>query len=60
VKQSVVPRAFWYLSLGGGIVLTVYAVHRHDPVFLVGQAGGLLIYARNLWFARGGKPAAAA
>lgn len=48
VKRSVVPVAFWYFSLGGGIVLTAYAVHRMDPVFIVGQAAGLIVYFRNL------------
>jgi lipid-A-disaccharide synthase-like uncharacterized protein len=52
VKASVVPRPFWYLSLAGGAVLTVYALHRRDPVFVLGQGAGLLIYARNLWFTR--------
>lgn len=46
--ESVLPRAFWYFSLGGGIVLLAYAVHRRDPVFAIGQATGLLIYSRNL------------
>ncbi len=59
MKRSVVPHAFWYLSLAGGLVLTVYAVHRRDPVFTLGQAAGLLIYARNLWLTRQGEPAAA-
>lgn len=49
VRRSVVPRLFWYLSLAGGSVLLVYAVHRRDPVFIVGQATGLLVYSRNLW-----------
>ena len=49
-KQSVVPRSFWYLSLAGGAVLLSYAIHRRDPVFIVGQATGFLIYTRNLWF----------
>ncbi len=47
-RRSVVPLAFWLLSLGGGLTLLIYAIHRHDPVFIVGQAGGLLIYTRNL------------
>jgi lipid-A-disaccharide synthase-like uncharacterized protein len=46
--RSVVPVGFWWLSVGGGILLLVYAVHRRDPVFIVGQAGGLLVYLRNL------------
>lgn len=49
-KQSIVPVAFWYFSLGGGVTLLAYAVYRQDPVFIAGQAGGLLIYARNLYF----------
>lgn len=49
-KASVIPRAFWFLSLGGGIVLLAYAMYRKDPVFIVGQATGLFIYTRNLWF----------
>jgi lipid-A-disaccharide synthase-like uncharacterized protein len=47
-KRSVVPLAFWYFSIGGGATLLAYAVHRLDPVFIVGQAAGLLIYLRNL------------
>lgn len=47
-KKSTVPIAFWFLSLGGGILLLSYAIWRKDPVFIVGQAGGLLIYFRNL------------
>lgn len=49
-KASVVPTAFWFFSICGGLVLLSYAVHRQDPVFIVGQATGLLIYSRNLWF----------
>lgn len=45
-----IPRAFWFLSLSGGLVLLAYAVHRNDPVFIVGQATGLFIYCRNIWF----------
>jgi len=47
-KESVVPLSFWYLSLGGGIILLVYAVYKKDPVFVLGQASGLIVYARNL------------
>jgi lipid-A-disaccharide synthase-like uncharacterized protein len=49
-QASVVPLAFWYFSLAGGTVLLAYALYRQDPVFIVGQAGGLLIYMRNLYF----------
>lgn len=47
-RRVVMPRMFWYLSLLGGVALLAYAVHRRDPVFAVGQATGLLVYARNL------------
>jgi lipid-A-disaccharide synthase-like uncharacterized protein len=59
-KQPVIPRAFWYLSLtGGGLVLS-YAIHQRDPVFIVPQAAGLVIYLRNVWLSfRPGSPAAA-
>jgi lipid-A-disaccharide synthase-like uncharacterized protein len=49
VKRSVVPEAFWYFSFLGGVTLLAYAVHKHDPVFILGQASGLLIYSRNIW-----------
>jgi lipid-A-disaccharide synthase-like uncharacterized protein len=47
--RSTIPLAFWYFSLGGGIVLFAYAVHRADPVFILGQSLGVFIYSRNLW-----------
>jgi lipid-A-disaccharide synthase-like uncharacterized protein len=46
----VIPRSFWFLSLSGGLVLLAYSIHRRDPVFIVGQATGMFIYTRNLWF----------
>ncbi|MBA2594873.1 MAG: lipid-A-disaccharide synthase N-terminal domain-containing protein [Pseudomonadota bacterium] len=49
-RRSIVPKAFWYFSIGGGITILCYAIHREDPVFIVGQASGLLIYLRNLYF----------
>lgn len=46
--QSVVPIEFWYLSVGGAVLLLVYALHRRDPVFFIGQLTGILVYFRNL------------
>lgn len=46
--ESVVPVAFWYLSLVGGLILTIYAIYKHDPVFIVGQGAGVIVYLRNL------------
>jgi lipid-A-disaccharide synthase-like uncharacterized protein len=48
--KSVVPIAFWFFSIGGGALLLVYALYRRDPVFIAGQAFGVFIYARNLYF----------
>lgn len=49
-KESIIPRAFWFFSVAGGLTLLSYAMYRQDPVFIVGQAAGLVIYGRNLWF----------
>lgn len=49
-RQSIVPTAFWYLSIAGGVVLLSYALWRGDPVFIAGQSFGLLVYSRNLWY----------
>ncbi|KEO58035.1 lipid-A-disaccharide synthase N-terminal domain-containing protein [Thioclava indica] len=48
-RDSVVPVAFWYFSLAGGLMLFSYAVYRRDPVFILGQSLGVFIYSRNLW-----------
>lgn len=47
-KKSVIPLAFWYFSIGGSLVLLTYSIYRKDPVFILGQCMGLLIYSRNL------------
>ncbi len=49
-EQSIIPTAFWYFSLAGGLTLLTYAIYRRDPVFIIGQSTGLLIYSRNLYF----------
>jgi lipid-A-disaccharide synthase-like uncharacterized protein len=59
-KQSIIPTAFWYFSLAGGVTLLSYAIYKMDPVFISGQAGGLLIYIRNLYFIRRDRSAATA
>lgn len=51
-RRSVVPLAFWYFSIAGGVVLLIYALYRRDPVFIAGQALGLAIYLRNLFLIR--------
>jgi lipid-A-disaccharide synthase-like uncharacterized protein len=47
--ESVVPVAFWYFSIGGGLLLFAYSLWRVDPVFIVGQSLGVFIYSRNLY-----------
>jgi lipid-A-disaccharide synthase-like uncharacterized protein len=49
-KRSIIPSAFWFFSVGGGLILLIYAIYRRDPVFIVGQAAGLFIYGRNIVF----------
>ncbi len=58
-RKSVMPVAFWYFSLAGGVMLTAYALYRRDPVFILGQSMGLVIYARNLWLIQVEKKSAA-
>ena len=48
--RSVIPLAFWVFSIGGGLLLLGYALYRRDPVFIVGQAFGVFVYLRNLYF----------
>ena len=47
-RESVIPIAFWWLSLLGGGTLLAYAIWRKDPVFILGQGTGLVVYIRNL------------
>jgi lipid-A-disaccharide synthase-like uncharacterized protein len=47
-RDSVVPVAFWWLSLAGGMTLLSYAIYRRDMVFILGQSMGVFIYVRNL------------
>jgi len=48
--KSVIPLAFWLLSIAGGALLLAYALYRRDPVFIAGQAFGVFVYVRNLYF----------
>ena len=59
-KRSIIPVAFWYFSLAGGATLFIYALHIGDPVFILGQSMGVLIYTRNLYFIHKQRPLAGA
>src|ERR1044071_8035979 len=48
--KSVIPLAFWWFSIGGGLLLFVYALYRRDPVFIARQGFGVFVYLRNLYF----------
>lgn len=50
VGHSVIPTAFWFLSIGGGLLLLVYSLYRKDAVFIAGQSFGVFVYLRNLYF----------
>jgi lipid-A-disaccharide synthase-like uncharacterized protein len=50
VGRSVIPVAFWFFSIGGGVLLFVYSLIIRDPVFIIGQGLGLFVYLRNLYF----------
>ncbi len=47
-KLSHVPLSFWFISLTGGLMVLVYAIQRHDPVFIIGQLIGIGNYSRNI------------
>ena len=49
VRRSIMPETFWYFSFAGGLMLFIYALHRADPVIMLGQFFGLFIYARNIY-----------
>ena len=51
-RASIVPETFWYFSLFGGALLFSYAIYRLDPVFMLGQGMGIVIYSRNIYFIR--------
>jgi lipid-A-disaccharide synthase-like uncharacterized protein len=55
-KQSVMPTAFWWFSLAGGLCLLSYATFRGDPVFILGQSAGMVVYFRNLVLLRRRRP----
>ena len=46
--QSLIPVSFWYLSLIGGLIVLAYGLHKLDPVIILGQLPGTIVYTRNL------------
>jgi lipid-A-disaccharide synthase-like uncharacterized protein len=48
-RESVISISFWFFSIAGGLTLFTYALYRLDPVFILGEGAGILIYSRNLY-----------
>ena len=47
--KSVMPVTFWYFSIIGGLIVLAYGIHKLDPVIILGQLPGVIVYSRNLW-----------
>lgn len=47
-RESIITESFWWFSLFGALTLFSYFVWRQDPVGILGQASGIVIYARNI------------
>jgi len=48
-KKSVMPEMFWYFSLVGGLIVLAYGFHKMEPVIILGQLPGVVVYSRNLY-----------
>lgn len=46
--QSVVPMAFWFFSMGGGVMTLIYGIAKREPIIILGQALATVIYIRNI------------
>ena len=51
-KESSLPKGFWIISIIGASLIFSYGLFRHDPVLIIGQGFGFLIYSRNLFIIR--------
>lgn len=51
-NQSMLPLGFWLISLTGSFIIVAYAVYRKDPVLILGQSTGLIVYSRNIYLLR--------
>ena len=46
--RSVMPTAFWFLSIAGGSMILTYGIVRREPIIIIGQVLAVFIYVRNL------------
>ena len=57
--ESMLPLTFWAISVTGSAMIISYAIIRHDPVLIIGQATGMVVYVRNIMIGlRAGKRSA--
>lgn len=54
-QESLLPLGFWLISLTGSCIIVSYALVRHDPVLILGQSTGLIVYIRNIWIMKHSK-----
>jgi len=47
-RDSVIPMAFWHLSIVGSLIMLVYAIHKRDPVFMLAYLPNAFVYVRNV------------
>lgn len=48
-RESLLPLGFWIISAAGSLLVIVYGIFRNDPVLLVSQSLGMIIYGRNIF-----------
>ena len=51
-KESVIPEAFWWISIGGGAITFFYGLFKPAPPIVVAQLCANVIYIRNLVLVR--------
>ncbi|MDR3633196.1 MAG: lipid-A-disaccharide synthase N-terminal domain-containing protein [Isosphaeraceae bacterium] len=47
-RETVLPVAFWWFSLAGGLITLTYVIHLGSLSLTLGQGMGLIVYVRNL------------
>lgn len=47
-NESVLPLGFWIISLAASIMVVAYSIARQEPVLLVAQSLGIVVYLRNI------------
>lgn len=54
-NESMLPLGFWLISLSGSLIIVAYALYRRDPVLILGQSTGLIVYCRNIYILKKSK-----